>query len=91
MYTFSLYDDVMTWGQFPQFSPSETGGMLSQNEILLMLACINGWTNSQVTIDYKWNDAHVVLLGANTKFVLKWPVAWLTNSRDILSAILWGK
>ena len=60
----------MTWEQFPQFSPSETGGMLSQNAILLMLACINCWTNSQVTIDYKRNDARVMLLWANTKFAL---------------------
>ena len=40
MYILSLYDDVMTCGQFPQFSPSETGGMPSQNEISLVLACI---------------------------------------------------
>ena len=44
MYT--SYDDVMTWGQFPQFSPSETGGMPSQ---------------SQVAIDYKCDDARAVL------------------------------
>ena len=35
-----------------------------------MLACINCWTNSQVTIDYKRNDARVMLLWANTKFAL---------------------
>ena len=70
MYTLSLYDDVMTWEQFPQYSPSETGGMLSQNVILLMLACINCWTNSQVTIDYKCNEARVEFLCVNTKFAL---------------------
>ena len=41
--------------------------MLSQNEISLMLACINYWTNSQVTVDYTRNDAGVVLL-------------WVTNN-----------
>ena len=70
MYTLSLYDDVMTWEQFPQFSPTETGGMISQNAILFMLACINCWTSSQFAIDYTWNDARVVLLWANMQFAL---------------------
>ena len=63
----------MTWGQFPQFSPSETGAMQSQNEISLMLACTNYCTNSQVIFDYKRNDARVVSLWVritNMKFAL---------------------
>ena len=62
MYT--LYDDVTTWGQFPQFSPSETGGMPSQNDISLVLACIICWTNSQVAIDYKCNDARGIIMSS---------------------------
>ena len=45
-----------------QSGSSETGAMLSQNEISLLLACTNYWTNTQVNIDYKRNDARVVSL-----------------------------
>ena len=57
MYT--LYDDVMTWGQFPQFSPSETGGMPSQNDISLVLASIIiCWTNHWWCIHYMMMSWH---------------------------------
>ena len=47
---------MMSWhGDSFHFSPSETGGMPSQNDISLVLACIICWTNSQVAIDYKCN------------------------------------
>ena len=36
----------------------------------MMLACIHCWRNSQVAIDYKRDDARVVLLWANTQFAI---------------------